>query len=152
MGAVVAAGIATTALPDASAVRIGASATRAASSVDRLAAGAPGPAPGTCSSAASAALCEGGAGSHLSWGPTPRRFLPFLPLLTTSTPRSPGERAPAARAASIPRPAAPSAPAAGSSAPSCAQPTLALAAAPRVRARARGVVRSDRAAFTATLY
>jgi hypothetical protein len=42
MGAVVAAGIATTALPDASAVRIGASATRAASSVDRRRA-LPGP-------------------------------------------------------------------------------------------------------------
>jgi hypothetical protein len=52
-GAVEAAGITTAALPDASAAR-------AASYVDRLVAGASAPAPGACSSAASAALGEGG--------------------------------------------------------------------------------------------
>jgi hypothetical protein len=45
-----------------------ASAARAASSVDRPAAGAPAPAPGICSSAASVALGEGSAGSHLLGG------------------------------------------------------------------------------------
>jgi hypothetical protein len=44
---------------------------RATSSVDRLAAGSSAPAPGACSSAASTALGEGGAGSHLSGGPAP---------------------------------------------------------------------------------
>jgi hypothetical protein len=63
-GVVEAAGIATAALPDASAAR-------AASFVDRLVAGASAPAPGACSSAASAALGEGGAGSHLSRGACP---------------------------------------------------------------------------------
>jgi hypothetical protein len=62
--AVVSASVATAALPDASA-------TRDAPSVDRLVAGAPAPAPGACSSAASAALGEGGAGSHLSGGLPP---------------------------------------------------------------------------------
>jgi hypothetical protein len=57
--------VATVALPDASAVRTGTSAACATSSVDRSAAGASAPAPGTCSSAASAALGEGGVGSHL---------------------------------------------------------------------------------------
>jgi hypothetical protein len=53
------AGVAAVALPDASAIRASASATRAAPSVDHLVAGAPAPAPGACSSAASAAFSEG---------------------------------------------------------------------------------------------
>jgi hypothetical protein len=63
--------VATVALQDASAVRVGTSAARATSSVDRPAAGASAPAPGACSSAASTALGEGGAGSHLSEGAFP---------------------------------------------------------------------------------
>jgi hypothetical protein len=54
---------ATIAPPDASAARAGTSAARTASSVDCPAAGAPTPSPGACSSAA---LGEGGVGSHLS--------------------------------------------------------------------------------------
>jgi hypothetical protein len=56
---VVVAGVATAALPDTSVVRVGASAGHAASSIDRPAAGASAPTPGTCSSATSAALGEG---------------------------------------------------------------------------------------------
>jgi hypothetical protein len=65
VGAEAATEAATVTPPDASAARAGTSAACAAFFVDRLAAGAPVPAPGTCSSAASAALSEGGAGSHL---------------------------------------------------------------------------------------
>jgi hypothetical protein len=127
-----------------------ASASRAASSVDRSATGAPAHAPGACSSTASAALGEGGAGSHLSGGPAPRHFpLPLLPL-TTSTPTSPGERVPAARAAGTLHLSAPSAPGAGSRAPSSVSRAPVSAAAPRARARAWGVGGSDHAAFTAT--
>jgi hypothetical protein len=118
-----------------SAARAGASVARTAPSVDSLVVGNSAPALGTCSSADSAALGEGGAGSHLSGGPSPRRFLPLLLLLTTSTPRSPGERAPAAHVAGIPRPAAPGALAAGFFVPSCV-PLLLLP--PLRRARARG--------------
>jgi hypothetical protein len=131
--AVTAAGVTPTALPDASAAHAGASAMRAAPSVDRLAADTPAPAPGACSSAASAALGEEGAGSHLSGGLAPRHSPPPLPLPATSTPRSLGERVPAARAARIPRPSTPSAPADGSFAPSCVSPTPAAATAPRAR-------------------
>jgi hypothetical protein len=81
-GAVVEAGVTTAALPDASAACAGASATRAAPSVDRLVAGASAPAPGACSSATSAALGEGGAGSHLSGG---------LPLSLSSSSPSPDD-------------------------------------------------------------
>jgi hypothetical protein len=136
---------------DASAVRASASAACAASSVDRLVAGTSTPAPGTCPSPASAALGEGGAGSYLSGGSALHRFLPPLPPSTTSTPRSPEGRVPAVRASGILCPSVPSAPAAGSFAPSCAPLAPAPAVAPRVRAWARGVGRSDRAAFTATL-
>jgi hypothetical protein len=69
--AVAAAGVAATALPDASTVRAGASAARTAPSVGRLAVGTSAPAPGACSSAASTALGEGSAGSHLSEGACP---------------------------------------------------------------------------------
>jgi hypothetical protein len=72
--AVVAADVTTATLLDTSAARTGASAARAASSVDRLLAGAPAPAPSVCSSAASAALGEGGAGPHLSGGLPPVAF------------------------------------------------------------------------------
>jgi hypothetical protein len=88
---VVAAGVATAALPDASVTRAGTSATSTTPSIDRLVAGASAPAPGACSSAASTALGVGGAGSHLSGGPAACRFLPLLPFPTTSTPRSPRE-------------------------------------------------------------
>jgi hypothetical protein len=64
-GVVAAADAAIAAPPVISAVRAGASAARTASLVGCLAAGAPAPAPGAVSSAASAALGEGGAGSHL---------------------------------------------------------------------------------------
>jgi hypothetical protein len=149
--AVAVADVATVALPGASAARAGTSAAHAASSVDRLAAGTPTSAPGARSSAASVALGEGGAGSHLSGGPAPCRFLPPLPLPTTSTPTSPREKVPAAHATGIPRPFVPGAPTAGSSTPSYTPPAPAPAAAPRARARARGVDGSDRAAFTVTL-
>jgi hypothetical protein len=62
---------ATVAPPDASVARTGTSTARAASFVDRPTAGASAPAPGACSSAASTALGEGGAGSHLSEGACP---------------------------------------------------------------------------------
>jgi hypothetical protein len=69
---------ATVTLPDASVARAGTSAARAGtsvacatSSVDRPVAGASAPAPGASSSAASAALGEGGVGSHLSGGACP---------------------------------------------------------------------------------
>jgi hypothetical protein len=149
--ALAAAGIAATAIPDASAVRTGASVARVAPSVDRLVAGTSAPAPGACSSAASATLYEGGAGSHLSRGPAPRRSLPPLSLSTTNTPRSLGERVPAAHAARIPRPSVPGAPTAGSFAPSCAPLAPAPTATPRVHAWSRGVGGSDHAAFTVTL-
>jgi hypothetical protein len=70
-GAVAAADVTTVALPDTSAAHI-------ASSVDRLAASTPAPAPGARSSAASATLGEGGAGSHLSGGPAPVAFFFLL--------------------------------------------------------------------------
>jgi hypothetical protein len=124
-----------------------------ASLVSCLAAGTPAPASGTVSSAASAALGEGGEGSHLSGEPGPHRFPPPpRPRLTTSTPRSQARRAPAARAAGTPRSFAPGAPAAGCSAPSCGPPAPAPAAALRARARDRGVGGSDRAAFTTLIY
>jgi hypothetical protein len=133
--------------------RAGTSAACAASSVDCPAAGASALAPGACSSAASVALDEGGAGSHLSGGappPPPRRCCP-PPLLPppTSPPRSPGEKVPAARAAGTPHPSVPGAPAAGSFSPFCAPPAPASAAAPR--ARTQGVGGSDCAASTANI-
>jgi hypothetical protein len=70
-GAVAAADVATVALPDTSAAHI-------ASSVDRLVASTPAPAPGARSSAASAALGEGGVGPHLSGGPPPVAFFFLL--------------------------------------------------------------------------
>jgi hypothetical protein len=69
---VVAASAAAAVLPDASAAR-------AAPSIYYLAVGTSAPAPGTCSSAASATLGEGGAGSHLLEGACP-------PSLSSSSP------------------------------------------------------------------
>jgi hypothetical protein len=65
---VAATGVAAAAPPAVSAARAGASVARVTSLVGRLAVGAPAPAPGAVSSAASAALGEGGEGSHLSGG------------------------------------------------------------------------------------
>jgi hypothetical protein len=113
-----------------------ASAARTASFVDCQAAGAPAPAPSACSSAASAALGEGGAASHLSGGPAPRHFPhPLLPP-TTSTPTSLGETVPAARGAGTLHL---SAPGAGSPAHSSAPPAPVPAAAPRAPAPGIGV-------------
>jgi hypothetical protein len=113
--AVVAVGITTTALSDASVAR-------AVSSTDRPA----------------RLLVRGAQAPTSQGGPAPRRSLPLLPLPTTSTPRSSGEKVPAARAAGTPHPAVPGAPAAGSSAPSCAPPALAPAAMPRACALGLG--------------
>jgi hypothetical protein len=65
---VAAAGVAATAPPAVSTARAGAPAARVASLVNCLAACALAPALGTVSSAASAALGQGGEGSHLSAG------------------------------------------------------------------------------------
>jgi hypothetical protein len=70
-GAEAMADVATVAPPDAFAARASTSAVCADSSVDRPTAGASAPGPGACSSASSAALGEGGAGSHLSGGACP---------------------------------------------------------------------------------
>jgi hypothetical protein len=68
---VAATGVAVTAPPVISAGRAGASVARDASLVGCLVAGAPAPALGAISSAASVALGEGGEGSHLSGGARP---------------------------------------------------------------------------------
>jgi hypothetical protein len=142
-GVLVAAVVAAAVLPDTSAGCAGASVARAAPSIDRLAAGASAPAPGTCSSAASVALGEGGAGSHLSGGAHPHHS-PLPPPPTTNTPRPPDERVLAACEAGIPHPSIPGTPAAGSFAPSCAPPALAPAAAPRARGLGAWVGRTAR--------
>jgi hypothetical protein len=123
--------VAAIALAGAPAVLVGASAARAAPSTNRPTAGAHAPATCACSSAASAALGNGGGGLHLQGGAHPRHSPLPPPPPTTSSLESPGERVPAARAAGTPRPTAPGAPAAGFSSPSCAPPSLALAAAQR---------------------
>jgi hypothetical protein len=146
-----AADVAAAALPDASAARTGASAMRVAPSVDRLVAGAPVLAPGACSSAASTALGEGAAGSHLSRGAYP-------PSLSSSSPSSDDEYSEVA----------------GGESPCCshnryssslcsqrsrrrilrslhAACSCSRRCAARAQARARRVVGSDRAAFTVTL-
>jgi hypothetical protein len=135
-GAAVAPVVAVTALPDAFAALAGASATHAASSTDRPVMGVSAPSTGSCPSAASAALGDGGGGFHLSGGGVdlPPRCSPLPPPRpTTSSPESRGERVPAARAAGTPRPAALGAPAAGFSSPSYAPPSPAPAAARRWR-------------------
>jgi hypothetical protein len=136
---VAATGVAAAAPLAISPVRAGTSAASAASPVGCLAAGAPAPAPGVVSSAASAALGEGGEGSHLSGGARP-------PSLSSSSPSSPddkysevlGEESPAARAAGTPHSSVPGAPVAGSSSLSCAPPDLAPAVAPRTHALGLG--------------
>jgi hypothetical protein len=67
--------VATVAPAGAPAALVGISATRVASSTDRPAAHAPAPASGTCSTAASAALGDGGGGFHLSGRPPPVALL-----------------------------------------------------------------------------
>jgi hypothetical protein len=136
-GVVVAAAVAAAALPDASTACADAFVARAAPSVDCLAAGASAPAPGTCPSAASAALGEGAQDPTPRGEPAPHHSL-LPPPATTSTPRLSEERDPAVRVAGTPRPSVPGAPAAESSAPSCAPPALDPAAAPRVRMRGLG--------------
>jgi hypothetical protein len=127
-----AAGVATTALPDSFAVCVGASTARTASSVNCLVTGASAPAPGACSSAASAALGEGAQAPTSQEGLPPVAFF-LLSLSRRRVLRGRRGRAPAARVAGIPRPAVPGTPAAGSFAPSCVSPALAPAAAPRAR-------------------
>jgi hypothetical protein len=138
--------------PAVSAVRACTSAARVASLVGGLAAGAPAPAPGAISSAASAALGEGGEGSHLSGGARP-------PSLSSSS-SSPDDED-----SSVP----------GEESPCCsrsrnssllhsrrshrwtlcsllrAASSCSLCCATRACARARGVGGSDRAAFTALI-
>jgi hypothetical protein len=142
-GTVVAAAVATTALLDASAAR-------GISSTYCPAAGASAPAPGACSSAASAALGEGAQGPT-SQGACPTSLSSFSQFPDNEYSEVAGEKVPAARVAGTPRPVVPGAPAAGSSSPSCASPTLAPTAVPRAATRARGVGGSDRAASTVTL-
>jgi hypothetical protein len=147
-GDVAAASVATASPPAVSAVRAGASAARVASLVGRPVAGAPAPAPGAVSSAASAALREGGEGSHLSGGARP-------PSLSSSSSSSDDENSKVA----------------GEESPCCSRrrnssllhsrrscrriPFSFLRAARSCsrryasRARARGEGGSDRAAFTA---
>jgi hypothetical protein len=76
---VFAADVATAAPPVIFVARAGATAVRVASLVGRMAAGAPAPAPGAVSSAASVALGEGGEGSHLTGRARP-------PSLSSSSP------------------------------------------------------------------
>jgi hypothetical protein len=124
----------------ASAVRAGTSAVRAASLTSRLVTDATAPAPGDISSAASTALGEGGAGSHLSGRARPPS-LSSSSSSDASTPKSPGRRVPAARAAKTPH-SVPGALAAGFSSPSCASPAPAPATALRARpGSGRGRVR-----------
>jgi hypothetical protein len=124
---VAAAGVATASPPVVPAARV-------ASLIGCLAAGAPAPALGAVSSAASAALGEAKA-------PTSREeSVPHRspPRPTTSTRKSPGRRVPAARAAETPHSSVPGAPVAGSSSPSCTPPGPAPAATPRARAHGLG--------------
>jgi hypothetical protein len=149
---VAATGVAAAAPPAVSVARAGASAARVASLVGYLAAGAPVPAPGAVSSAASAARGEGGEGSHLSGGARP-------PSLSSSSSSSndeysevPGEESPCcsrSRNSSLlhsrrsrRRMLRSFLRAARSCSPRCS---------PRAHARARGVGGSDRAAFMALI-
>jgi hypothetical protein len=88
-GIVAAADVFTAASPDTSTARSSTSAARAASLLDYLVMGAPAPAPGAVSSAASTALGEG-AQAPTSRGELVPRLSPPLPRPTTSTPKSPG--------------------------------------------------------------
>jgi hypothetical protein len=92
-GAVATAGVAAAAPPAVSAARAGTSATRVASLVSCLAAGAPAPAPGTVSSAASRIWARGARAPTSLGEPGPHRFPLPPPRPTTSTSRSRGRRA-----------------------------------------------------------
>jgi hypothetical protein len=88
--------------------------------------------PRRCLLCRSAALGEGVKAPTSRGESVPHRSPPPLP--TTNLPMSLGERVPAAHAAGTPRLAAPGAPAVGSSSLSCAPPSPAPAASPRVHA------------------
>jgi hypothetical protein len=109
---VAAGGVAAAAPPVVSAARAGASAVRVASLVGCLAAGAPAPAPGAVSPAASATLGVGAKAPTSRGEPIPHRSPP--PRSTMSTPKSSGRRVPAARAAGTSHFSVPGAPIAGS--------------------------------------
>jgi hypothetical protein len=134
-----------------SAARAGASVARTAPSVDSLVVGNSAPALGTCSSADSAALGEGGAGCHLSGGACP-------PSLSSSSPSPDDEYSEVAEGES------PCCSRSRYSSSRCSRRScrrilrsflraaaLAPATAPRTRAGVRGVGGLVRAAFTATL-
>jgi hypothetical protein len=121
--------VAAVALAGIPAALAGASTTHAVSSADRLAAGAPAPAVGTCSTAASAARGDGGEGFHLSGAACPRRYPLPPPLTMLSSQESPEGRVLAARAADTPHFLVPGAPTAGFPSPSCAPPAPAPTAA-----------------------
>jgi hypothetical protein len=147
---VAATGVATTSPPVIPSACAGASVARVTSLVGFLVAGAPAPAPGAVSSAASAALGEGGEGSHLSGRARP-------PSLFSST-SSDDEYSEVTREES---------PSCSRSRNSsllcsrlsrhrilfsflCATRSCSCRCAARTRARARGVGGSDPAAFTVT--
>jgi hypothetical protein len=148
---VAAADIATATPPVTSTTRAGASATRVASLMGCLETSAPAPAPGAVSSAASAALGEGAAGSHLSGRARP----PSLPSSSSSSDDEYSEVT-------------------GEESPCCSRSrnsslfcsrrsrrrilfslraarSYSCCCATRVRARARGVGGSDRVVFTVTI-
>jgi hypothetical protein len=111
-----------------------ASAVRAASPTDCLAAGTSTLAADIYTSAASTALGDG-VGDSTSRGGAPHRspLPPPPPPSTMNSPGSPGERAPTTHAAGTPRSVALGAPAARSSSPSGARPGPASVAAWRGR-------------------
>jgi hypothetical protein len=146
-GVVAAADVATAAPPVISAARAGTSAARVASLVGCLAAGAPAPSPGAVSSAASAALGEGAKAPPLGEGLSPIALLLLVRRRVLRSRRG-GESLLLMQLELlvVPFPVLPS-----------SDPFLLLARRPllfpplrRARARARGVGRSDRAAFTVT--
>jgi hypothetical protein len=130
---VVAAAVATAALPDASVARASASAVRAASSTDRPVAGASAP-PRALAPLPPLPLSAREAQDPTSQGDLPPGAFFFFSLSRQRVLRGHREeKVPAAHAAGTPRPAVPSAPAAGSSSPSSVPPALAPTTAPRAR-------------------
>jgi hypothetical protein len=138
---VAAADVATVTPSVTSTARAGASAACTASLMGCLATGTPAPAPGAVSFAASTALGEGGAGSHLSGRAHPPSLSSSL-LSDDEYSEVVREESPCC---SCSRNSLPGAPVAGSSSPSYASPTPVPAAAPRARSRSRrGRVRNER--------